>query len=173
MIAGEGLETISGRELAKRLGVTETSVRKARDNGRITSIGDGGKYLWPAASDEFKANRDLAKVRDDSMLDSVTEPATAEKNESRRGSRERMEKAKADLAEMELAKRMGELVPVTSVERQARKVAVVVKQQLMAIPDRVCADLAVDMDPNSIKIKLDTELRKVLEAVSFETEHIR
>ncbi len=171
----EAVEIIGGRELSRRLGVSETTIRKARDNGRIQSYyAATGKYIWPAAAEEFSVNRDPAKMRENTPELNFLQPEEADaKGESRRGSRERMDKAKADLAEMELARKRGELVPVSSVERQARKVAVMVKQQLMAIPDRISADLAVDTDQNSIKIKLDMEFRKVLEAMSSEAGHLR
>lgn len=168
------VELISGRELARRCGVSEASIRKSRDNLRITSYdNEAGKYIWPAAGIEFDENRDLSKIREDAPDESPIGEGAVPKIEKRRGSRERMESAKADLAELELKRKRSELVPVMDVERQARKVGSLVKQKLMAIPDRIAADLAADTDQNSIKLKLDAAFREVLEAMSAESERIR
>lgn len=60
------LELISIREAARRLGVSDTAVRKAIDSGRVT-LGsphptNGRPQLpWPAARNEWLANSDTSK----------------------------------------------------------------------------------------------------------------
>lgn len=171
---------ISGRELARILNVSEATIRKSRNSGRIQSYdAENGKYIMPGAADEFNAFRDPSKGREDfqatggridgEAMDGGGDDSTG----SYQDNKVRHEAAKARLAELELARRKGEFVPVEDVERQAKKVASTVKRLLMAIPDRISQDLAADADPNSIKLKLDNALRNVLEAIGNETGRIR
>lgn len=59
-------ENISLREAGRRLGVSDTAVRKAIKDGRVTSVtknpGNGRpEVMWPAARDEFTGNSDTTR----------------------------------------------------------------------------------------------------------------
>ena len=59
-------ETIAIREAGRRLGVSDTAVRKAIKDGRVTSVTTNPRngrpeVYWPAARDEFVGNSDTTR----------------------------------------------------------------------------------------------------------------
>lgn len=85
--------------------------------------------------------------------------------------REREVKARALKLELEVRQRAGDLVQVEAVRREWFKAARAVRDSLLAIPDRVAADLAADDDPHRVRVALDVELREALEDLSREGEN--
>lgn len=72
----------------------------------------------------------------------------------------------AQLAQIEYLERVGRLVSVEAVERAAFREGRVVRDSLMAIPDRLSAMLAAESDPARVHELLSAEIRQVLHELS-------
>lgn len=77
--------------------------------------------------------------------------------------RDRLNAAQADLAEVRAAKMRGELVPVAEVESAWAAMLLEVRAGLLAIPDRVGARLG-DLTPAHLAV-IDSEIRAALTAL--------
>ncbi|MCB2199680.1 hypothetical protein KQI63_09760 [bacterium] len=106
-------------------------------------------------------------------------PQLAEASETERGGprkddigtwRQRGEKEKALLAEMERRKKAGELVAVEDVERTMENSNALVRAAVMAVAPRISAELAAETDPHTVKIMLTDALRESLESVTVQLE---
>ncbi len=75
----------------------------------------------------------------------------------------RLATAQAELAEIRAAKLRGELVPAADVEREWSSILADLRQQLLAIPSRVGAKLAL---PRETVAALDAEIVAALAALA-------
>ncbi len=150
---------------ARHRGVTPEAVRYAIRNGHLKGAlvykTEGGPpYVDPSIGDvEWKTkNRAGADLQQTDETDSL---AT---------SRARKEKADAELAELKLDKEKGKLIEAEAVREEAFKVARVVRDTMLNIPDRIASELVGEVDSFKIHKKLTEEIRKALENLSFEEE---
>lgn len=166
-----GLVNLS--EYGRKRGVSTEAVRRAIQSGRIKNAvsrdAKGNPKIDPAIADqEWEANtsdnrgwnaRENAKV-------------TAEKDTQVSGtlnqSRAIKEAYLARLAKLEYEEKSGKLVPAADVKNEAFKVARVVRDNMLNIPDRISAELAATTDTVQIHKLLTDEIRKALEAISDE-----
>lgn len=86
----------------------------------------------------------------------------------------RIERAKAEKLETELAKTRGQLVPVEDVCKVVEKEYTYVRSSLVAIPSKRAKELAMETDPAIIQQILDQEIHETLEHLqadkNFSTE---
>lgn len=82
------------------------------------------------------------------------------------------EEFSAKMAQLKYFERAGELVDVKKVQNESFKIARIVRDSLMNIPERISAELAGTNDTVVIHQKLTEEIRKVLEGLpeKFESE---
>jgi phage terminase Nu1 subunit (DNA packaging protein) len=80
--------------------------------------------------------------------------------------RARLEWAKAELAELELAKRKGELVERVAVSRREYAEGRRCRDRLLAIPDRVSAELVPMRSAAKIRARLLEEIREACTEIS-------
>lgn len=73
----------------------------------------------------------------------------------------RERRAKAALAELELAEKMRELVSRTQVEALVRGLAIAARETLLALPGRIAPELALMRDADELERKLVVELELV------------
>lgn len=78
----------------------------------------------------------------------------------------RKEWALAELRELELAQKRGELVPVAEVAAHFRKQTAAAKDRIMLVAHRVAGQLAVETDEHEVRLLLEDELRKALREVA-------
>ena len=78
----------------------------------------------------------------------------------------RHEIIKASLAELELAEKEGRLVDRSKVEAQAFRVARLVRDNMLNIPDRLAGTLAALTDPHQVHEALTKEIRMALEGLT-------
>jgi hypothetical protein len=71
----------------------------------------------------------------------------------------------ARLAKLEFEEKSGVLVKADAVKNEAFKVARLVRDAMLNIPDRVSSELAADADPFVVHRKLTLEIRKALEGL--------
>lgn len=176
-------ELISQREYARRRGVSPNAVNKAVKAGRISLV--NGKI------DPYQADRDWIRTTDQSRPRNritgrpkasreSTAPSTpmdldgqGEKDDGSNGSRPnyaiaraKREEAQAQLAELELEHRRGELLRVKEVRAAAYTTARQARDQLIALPDRVSAILAGVADPTEIHRILEDEIDRICKELS-------
>lgn len=77
----------------------------------------------------------------------------------------RERRAKAALAELELAEKMRELVSRTQVEALVRGLAIAARETLLALPGRIAPELALMSDAEALERKLVTELELVCQTL--------
>lgn len=166
-------ELITQAEYARRRGVTPPTVSAAIKSGRISLI-DGkidpklADIEWDRNTDHSKrpvslANRRQQQAEEAAIIDSAehgNRPAAEYINWKAR--RERAEALRAELAH---AEESGNLYRKSDADRAARAMARLLRDQFLAIPPRVAAELATMDDPPAIEHRLSAEIRKVLETI--------
>jgi phage terminase Nu1 subunit (DNA packaging protein) len=146
------MESIVGNKvLADLLGVSGRTVRDLADKGVLVKLAHGKYEVLPSIHAYIKYKINLA-------VESLSK-GDVDYLEARR----RNELAKAQLAELDLAEKEGELVQVAIVEAEAYTAGKKVKDGLSNIPDRISPLLAAESDKNVIYRMLTTEINQVLE----------
>jgi hypothetical protein len=75
------------------------------------------------------------------------------------------EAARAELAEIELAQKRGDLMPMAEVQASADQAARIVRDAFLALPDRVAA-LLIGQDERQMAAILRAEVRAALQRIS-------
>lgn len=182
-----GLVTLT--EFGRRMGVSDTAVHNAIGRNRVfpvlSTTGKRRLLEWPKARDDWNARTDFSKktvakekkvapanapweperpapppeaeplVQDGDVLD-VSDYAKA---------RTAREGYQARLAQLEYLEKSGKLVSVETVQADAYKVALTVRDTLLNIPDRLAAELAAESSPEKVHLMLSRELRAVIESL--------
>jgi hypothetical protein len=172
-------ELIGLREYARRRGVTLGAVQKAIKSGRIRSI--DGKIDPEVADIQWRRNTDVAQQRGAAAVASVASTATIAPKAPRGDddptagpqlleSRARREQAMAELAELELAEKRGELVAVADVEKALVSKVLGVRDSLDTLADRLSPLLAAETDPAKVYAMLRSEIRQVLAQLSSQSQ---
>lgn len=149
------MSLISKAEYARRRGVSGAAVTRAIKDGRITTTADG--RIDPELADEqwSRNTRSRGAPRSAASAEpapaAAVEPSSPEQPKPRRElgefdeARTRREKAQADLAELELAVKRGELVRAEDVERALAGNLIAVREALDALADRLSAAITPEM----------------------------
>jgi hypothetical protein len=143
-------------------GGTRQAVEKAIASGRISVI-DG--LIDPEVADIQwdKNTRKRADIHGES--ETIEAPEYA-KEVSWGEAKARTERAVAELKELELAKRKGELIDRASYERAARQTARILRDALVTtLPSKIALELAVLTDPWQVECRLRDSIRGELHAV--------
>jgi hypothetical protein len=143
-------------EYAQHRGCRLKAVQIAIKNGRIERRN--------GLIDSDKADADWAR-----NTDASTVPLTNRfKAVARQGggpsfmsARTRMQIAVAELKELELGQRRGELVERTAVEAAAFQTYRQLRDACFGIPDRLCAQLAAEQSESGVRLVLEQELRGI------------
>lgn len=170
---------------AAHRGVSVEAVSKAVDAERISVLVDdkGRRWLEAELTDtEWNENSDpakriggeaaarLARGEDDDEEDDEDEDdaqdVTGRGDLSYNKARARREVANAELAELKLAERRGQLVELAAVEKGAEDNGRLVREALMGIPDRLSGLLAGETDPHRVHLSLTDEIRRALEELT-------
>lgn len=161
------IELVSKSEYARRRGCTESAVRRAVKDGRISEI--DGKIDPVAADAQWSRNTQVrAGSRPAGQGDGVVHAPVADESDedSYWASRARRERTEADLAELRLAEQRGQLVRAADVRAtHARKLASL-REALLQLPARVAPVLAAETDAARIDDVLQAELTLVLAHVT-------
>lgn len=188
-------ELIGTNELAGRLGVSATAIKKALDAGRIQAAGetDSGRrlYAWPAARDAFLNNSTVAKrshygsrgspqrpkgaarvklatsaAMDTGEAGDTVPPAGKGNSQSAYAqARALREINEAKLAKLKYERESGKLVDADEVRAEAHKLATAVIAGLYNIPDRVSDQIAGMTDGNEIQALLTQEIENAIEGL--------
>jgi len=166
---------VSLREYARIRGCSLTAVQKAISGKRITTLADG-------TIDAERANREWAKntFAGQTIRETAVAPERLPMHESVAGSgdpvtaylraRAVKESFAARTAQLEYEERAGKLIPAARAAEYAAGFSSIVKDGLMAMPDRLAPMLAAVDDEKAIHRMLVAEvsaaLRKVSKAVA-------
>ncbi|MFM1991328.1 MAG: hypothetical protein RJA99_4285 [Pseudomonadota bacterium] len=170
------VQLITQAEYARRRGVSRAAVTQAVKAGRIVLI--DGKVDPDVADVQWKRNTDPAQQRGAAALASMAstaaiaprapageEGAPPDLHDARR----RREQALAELAELELAEKRGELVPVADVQKALVSKVLGVRDSLDTLADRLSPLLAAESDPAKVYAMLRSEIRQVLAQLSTQS----
>lgn len=165
---------VSLTEYSRRRGVSHEAVRKAVKVGRLSKsvvFGPTGKArLIPEIADqEWVANTDSAQQR----VPAVPPPRQPapdpdpgppeQRTATFQQARTMREAYMARLAKLEFDEKAGQLVRADAVKNEAFKVARVVRDSLLNIPDRIAAELANETNQFKVHQRLTHEIRRALE----------
>ena len=153
------METIVGSKiLADLLGVSGRTVRDLADKGILVKSAHGKYDIVASVPAYIKYKIDLA-------IESFSK-GDVDYAEARR----RKEFAQAQILELDLSEKEGELIQVATVESEAFTAGKKVKDGLSNIPDRISPLLAAESDKNVIYRMLTTEINQVLEFLVADKE---
>lgn len=156
-------------EYAKLRNVSKVAVYTAIKNGRLDGArnGDGlidveiADRLWVENADPRKGGKVVKgepKIAQSFRLGegrpTLTESKTLEAE------------YKAQLARIEFEEKSGKLVDAEKVKKEAFKLARLTRDALLAIPDRLSAELAGITDPFVVHEKIMTEIRGAISEIS-------
>ncbi len=182
-MAASETNRLTFKQAADLLGVDPSRVSQMVKEGKLTVLTDdaGVRYLdGLTVQREYRENTDHAKaigprVRDGKLAavgdtSPATAPAEGEGEEftvpKLNDSKARLEYFKAQTAEVEYRKKVGELVEVETVRREAFESARALREAILSVPDRLAAELTAETDPNRVHSRLTEELTIALEAVA-------
>lgn len=131
-------------DLARLFGISARRIQQLADLGVLERV-EHGKY-------------DLA----DSTLKYCEYLRGIETSKDEKTARTRMITIKADLAELEHARQVGELVARPGLDSAMKKLGITLRNNILSAPDRLAAILAAEADAKSVYEILDIELRKLL-----------
>jgi hypothetical protein len=183
-------DLISIRECGRRLGVSESSVRKAILAQRIKiakRVGKGNRPLldWAEASVDWENNGCLMKTaKKDSPIIESKKPIIIENNTSAfklydsddvielppnptiNQSRQYKEAYRARMARLDYEEKSGKLIDVEKVKAQAFNTGRSIRDALLNIPDRVASELAAETDAARVHALLTADIREALNALA-------
>ena len=170
---------ISLREYGRRRGVSHVAVQRAVNSGRISTV-DG--KIDPALADrEWRENTDQSKPRNRitgspkhaRAPGEPSEPIDFGGAEGGNGTatgyaraRAAREVYQAQLAKMELDRQRGILVRADEVKVGAFNMARKARDQLIAFPERVAANLAATQDPAEVQRILEEEIERICQEIA-------
>lgn len=155
---------ISCRAYAKLRGVSDTAVRKAIDDGRITKLPDG--TIDPETANQqwgFRTSKAIKNIDQDvseSPVPGVSSTKTVTPYAVSRAERESVEVL---LKKLELGEKSGKLVVLKDMQADAFNAARFARDKLLNIPDRVAPKLVGERDIYKIKETLRKEIIASLE----------
>jgi phage terminase Nu1 subunit (DNA packaging protein) len=164
----------NGAQLAEELGISRQAVSKAEKTGRITRAASGLFDLDAAAiqyrlhTDPEQRARSLqqkgggVEVMDPPVLElpPTSDAARLVREKARR------EAAEADLAELELREKRGEIMAMSEHRRVLFSLTRAIRDALLQIPSRSAALVAAEISQPQCQAILDAEMRKVLQQLA-------
>lgn len=139
--------------IAKLLMLSERRVQQLTAEGVIPKAERGRYELAPAVQGYIKYLQERSLSSEKSPVDYHVEKA-------------RLTKAQADLAEIELAQKQGELAPISEFERAQTAMATQIRVNCLNIPQRVVIQLLGETNEVTFKEKLRAEIVLALEAAA-------
>jgi phage terminase Nu1 subunit (DNA packaging protein) len=142
---------ISSHELARVLDVTTRRLAMLASDGIIPRARKGRYPFVPCVQEYVRYLRSVASEQGDDVLAKQ---------------RARLTKSKADVAEMERAQMMGELVPVKELIAAGTAIAAVVRTRVEAIPAKMANQLLNLKSPRDVEAILRPECDAALEEIA-------
>lgn len=153
-IETNGIEHISLREFARRMGIHHSSIAYAIRQGRIPHEKEGREYSipWPEAKRAYEDTQQRRNQEGDSSKEFDLFKARAKK-----------ETYLARIRELEFLEKMGDLVDAREVENHLFRTSRQIRDAMLGIPDRLAAVLAAENDAAKCHELILSEIERVLE----------
>jgi len=142
--------TLTQADYARRVGLPRQRIHTLAREGRLAL--DGAGRVLVQRSDTMLAAMTQTDLGSGGNADVIDEIAAA---------RLRVELAKANKLELEVAEKSGQVVSKAAVDRAAREAATVVRQRLEQLPERLAGEL-VGADAGAIRSKLAAAVHHAL-----------
>ena len=162
----------TGAELARELNITRQAVSKAEKSGRISRSGNG-MFDLEAAAIQYRLHTDpdqqARALQQRGPEVEVMDPPVMELRGDAQAliaAKARREQAEAQLAELELAEKRGEIMALGEHRRIVFALCRAVRDAVLQISARSSAMLAATDDQAQCQALLDDEVRKVLEQLA-------
>ncbi|MEY2653098.1 MAG: hypothetical protein RLZZ524_125 [Pseudomonadota bacterium] len=172
----------NGADLARELGITRQAVSKAEKSGRISRMADG-RFDLDAAAIQYRLHTDpeqqirsmqqarpyaeaQAAQHGVAVLDAPPQMEFTGSAADLLRAKAKREHAEAQLAELELAEKRGEIILAADHKRVIFRLCRSIRDALVPIPDRMAPVVAAEDDPAKVHAELSREIRQVLEALS-------
>ena len=174
---------LSANQYARHRGVSPGAVLAAIRTKRLLKSVDrlGTAYQidpdladaeWNENTDQNRGYPAQVKKVEEQVAEKVEEPGPSEAVATRPISyaeaRAQHERFKARLAELELEQREGKLVEAEAAKKEAFRIARLVRDAMLNIPDRVSAELAAEGNQFKVHQRLTQEIRRALEDMKLE-----
>jgi len=165
----------TGADLARELKITRQAVSKAEKAGRISRAASGmfdldaARIQYQLHTDPEQQSRSLQQRSDGGAATEVLDPPAVELRGDAAAliaAKARREQAEAQLAELELAEKRGEIMAVGEHKRVLFALARTVRDAVLQISSRSAALVAATDDRQQCQAILDAEVRKVLEQLA-------
>ncbi len=156
---------ITQAEFARQLEVSKPYIHKLVKKGIIKLR--NGKVDTEQALAAMKANADPANaLREESPAEVIPAGGNAAGAVDFVTARTMREAFRAKLAKLEYEEKSGKLTDAGKVRNDAFKAGRIIRDELLAIPDRLADVLAAEDDPGSVRQIIFEELEKVLNRIS-------
>ncbi len=153
---------ISIRAYAKHKGVSDTAVRKAIKNGRIT-LKKNGKLDKEIADAQWDNYKQIEKERDSSLDQENISPAN---QNLYRQSKTVEATYKAKLEKIKYEKEIGKLIDAHQVKVDAFNAGRILRDRILNVPDRVIPKLVGKTDIKEMKLILRESLCEALDELA-------
>jgi phage terminase Nu1 subunit (DNA packaging protein) len=161
-------QLVSLRQGARALNIALSTLQHHVKRGNVTLI--DGKVDVEVAQIQLSRNVDQAQsIKGAQNLGTGATAGSAGEGRESGGlwrEKERSEKARAQLMELELAEREGKLVSADDVRRATTQKARIARDAMLSLPSRVAAELAAETDPGKVHDRLAVEIRKICEEIA-------
>jgi len=138
---------------------------EAAKNGKFWLVPPAGVAAAAAAANETARGPISAQVPLDAPEPEAAGRLAGDETDYQ-AARTKREQANAQLAQLELLRELGVLVPRADVEKAAALAARVVRDAILSVPDRLAPLLAAETDATRIYAHLDNELRHALNGLA-------
>ena len=154
-------ELITQAEYARRKGVSRTAVCKHVKSRKITLV--NGKVDPVMADQQLKANLDISQKRKVKLSDDVGNELSQYQE-----ARARREKAKASLAELELAEKEGLLICVAQVEKEEEDLYRQYRDRMLNVVIRATKKLLGETNEFKFRKTLKKEIEHAIKKICNE-----
>lgn len=167
-------------ELAKIIGVAKATIQEGVESGRLTVSNPGSrpmKFDLDHALEDWEAFRDERQVREKGGDDGDDERDALDGEIARDGSstsakmriaKAEREKWAAKKARLDFLEKKGQLVDANKVRDQVTQLAQITRDAILAVPDRISAELCWITDQPTMHATLTKELNGALQQLCAE-----
>lgn len=164
-------EEITATEAAKRLGVSQETIRRATLKGRIHR-GENKLYLWPQVKSDFEQTRSFRN--DETTSRNPTTPHNHNPTHVLSFTEEQrlLVKARREKVEFETKVKRGEYLKKTDVQKAIRQTATQLKTEFQNFPVRLAPAMSaaiIGLGPNAKAEEIETTVRKVWEDEAYKS----
>lgn len=166
-------EYITQSEIARRLGVALTTVKKHTNNGVLPRVKSGnhkGKYKWPYARDHFRSLipeevTEAGKICNDPKA-LAENPEKAKKVGALSTGRVAKLEYEGKLSRLKFEKEQGKLVEKDAIEHAGRNVMKLVRARLLEAPKRVANSVMLCESVGEVEKAIEAAISEALRDLS-------